>query len=81
MVSTGEDAGDDPNGQSQAGVAALVARMRRDIADLERLVVDMPPHHAGGTRRGTEERLDDLRAALLRAEATARGGATDRSGT
>lgn len=81
MVSTGEDAGDDPNGQAQASVAALVARMRRDIADLERLVVDMPPHHAGGTRRGTEERLDDLRAALHRAEATARGTTSDRSGT
>lgn len=43
-------------------------RLRRDIADLERLMVDMPPHHAGGTRRAAEERLDDLRRMLRRAE-------------
>jgi len=42
----------------------VVARLRRDIADLERLMTDMPPHHAGGTRRGAEERLEDLRRAL-----------------
>ena len=43
-------------------------RLRRDIADLERLMVDMPPHHAGGTRRSAEERLEDLRRALRSAE-------------
>jgi hypothetical protein len=42
--------------------------LRAAIADLERLLIDMPPHHAGGTRRGAEERLEDLRAALRRAE-------------
>jgi len=46
-----------------------VEQLRRDVADLERLMVDMPPHHAGGTRRAAEERLDDLRRALRRAEA------------
>jgi hypothetical protein len=54
--------------------ADLVARLRRDIADLERLMVDMPPHHAGGTRRSASERLDDLRSALARVE---RGTDTD----
>lgn len=44
-----------------------VARLERDIADLERLIVDMPPHHAGGTRRGAEERLEDLRRSLRQA--------------
>jgi len=44
--------------------AARVERLRRDIADLERHLVDMPPHHAGGTRRAAEERLEDLRRAL-----------------
>jgi len=39
-------------------------RLRRDIADLERHLVDMPPHHAGGTRRAAEERLEDLKRAL-----------------
>ena len=53
--------------------ATTVARLRRDIADLERLLVDMPPHHAGGTRRTAEERLDDLRRALERAQAAAGG--------
>ncbi len=48
--------------------------LRRDIADIERLMVDMPPHHAGGTRHATEERLDDLRRALRRAIADAEGG-------
>ena len=43
-------------------------RLRRDIADLERLMVDMPPHHAGGTRRATEERIDELRRTLHRME-------------
>ncbi len=43
-------------------------KLRREIADIERLMVDMPPHHAGGTRRATEERLDDLRRALHRIE-------------
>jgi hypothetical protein len=51
-----------------------VERLRRDIADLERLMVDMPPHHAGGTRRSAEERLDDLRRALHRAQRSADGG-------
>ena len=45
-----------------------VERLRRDVADLERLLVDMPPHHAGGTRQAAEERLDDLRRALRLAE-------------
>lgn len=47
-----------------ADAAARIERLRRDIADLERHLVDMPPHHAGGTRRGAEERLEDLRRAL-----------------
>lgn len=80
-MTTGEDTGHDLGGRSRADAAATAARIRRDIADLERLVVDMPPHHAGGTRRGTEERLDDLRAALQRAEAATRGATSDRSGT
>jgi hypothetical protein len=46
-------------------------QLRRDVADLERLMVDMPPHHAGGTRRAAEERLDDLRRALRQAESEA----------
>ena len=54
--------------------AARIERLRRDIADLERHLVDMPPHHAGGTRRGAEERLEDLRRALrdTQADMTAR---------
>jgi hypothetical protein len=40
-----------------------------DLADLERHLVDMPPHHAGGTRRAAEERLEDLRRELARARA------------
>ena len=51
-----------------------VDRLRRDIADLERLMVDMPPHHAGGTRRAAEERLDDLRRALHRLESQRTSG-------
>ena len=47
-----------------AEAAARRERLRRDIADLERHLVDMPPHHAGGTRRAAEERLEDLRRAL-----------------
>jgi len=50
-------------------VSRSIEHLRRDIADLERLLVDMPPHHAGGTRRATDERLDDLHRALRRAEA------------
>jgi hypothetical protein len=42
--------------------------VRSDIADLERLLVDVPPHHGSGTRRSLEERLDDLRAELDRME-------------
>jgi len=45
-----------------------VERLRGQIADLERHLVDMPPHHAGGTRRTAEERLEDLRRELRRAE-------------
>jgi hypothetical protein len=52
-------------------VSRSIEELRRDIADLERLLVDMPPHHAGGTRRATDERLDDLRRALRRAETEA----------
>jgi hypothetical protein len=44
--------------------ADVVERLRSDIADIERLMVDMPPHHAGGTRSAAEERLEDLRRAL-----------------
>lgn len=51
-----------------ADTAAHIERLRRDIADLERHLVDMPPHHAGGTRRGAEERLEDLRRALRDAQ-------------
>jgi hypothetical protein len=47
--------------------AGAIERLRHDIADLERLMVDMPPHHAGGTRSAAEERLEDLRRALARA--------------
>lgn len=42
------------------------AELRADIADLERLLVDVPPHHGAGTRRSLEERLDDLRMQLHR---------------
>jgi hypothetical protein len=49
--------------------AGAIARLRSDIADLERLMVEMPPHHAGGTRRAAEERLEDLRRALRSAQA------------
>jgi len=49
-------------------VSRSLDQLRRDVADLERLLIDMPPHHAGGTRRAAEERLDDLRDALRRAE-------------
>jgi hypothetical protein len=49
----------------------LVARLERDVADLERLMVDMPPHHAGGTRRSAEDRLEDLRSELRRARRAA----------
>jgi hypothetical protein len=45
-----------------------------DLADLERLLVDMPPHHAGGTRRAAEERLEDLRRELARARALENDG-------
>jgi hypothetical protein len=51
------------------GPEASVEGLERQIADLERLMVDMPPHHAGGTRRSAEERLEDLRIALRRARA------------
>jgi hypothetical protein len=55
----------------------LVARLQRDIADLERLMVDMPPHHAGGTRRSAEERIEDLRRELTRARAAVSGQGDD----
>lgn len=51
--------------------AARVERLLLDIADLERHLVDMPPHHAGGTRRAAEERLEDLRRALRDARRSA----------
>jgi hypothetical protein len=71
-----------PAGGSAGGTAAeTVARLRREIADLERLMVDMPPHHAGGTRHGAEERLDDLRSALQRAERATRTTKDDGGGT
>jgi hypothetical protein len=57
-------------------VSERIEQLRRDVADLERLMVDMPPHHAGGTRRAAEERLDDLRGALRRAIDGADGGTT-----
>jgi hypothetical protein len=47
-------------------VSRTEAELRADIADLERLLVDVPPHHGAGTRRSLEERLDDLRAELRR---------------
>ena len=65
----------------QAAAAAAIARLRTQIADLERLMVDIPPHHAGGTRRGAEERLDDLRVALQRAERMQRAGTNTRDVT
>lgn len=52
-----------------------IERLERDITDLERLMIDMPPHHASGTRRSAEERLEDLRRALSRARRTDDGGA------
>jgi hypothetical protein len=56
--------------------AAALERLRLDIADLERHLVDMPPHHAGGTRSAAQERLEDLRRALRKAQATAGGEAS-----
>ena len=56
-----------------AEATARIGRLRRDIADLERHLVDMPPHHAGGTRRAAEERLEDLRRALRDARGDAGG--------
>jgi hypothetical protein len=53
------------------------ASIRADLADLERLLVDMPPHHAGGTRVSAREQLDELRAELRRAEAIAAGPPVD----
>ncbi|MEY3073181.1 MAG: hypothetical protein RLZZ353_1377 [Actinomycetota bacterium] len=51
------------------------AELRADIADLERHLVDVPPHHGSGTRRALEERLDDLRAELHRRTRAADGAA------
>jgi hypothetical protein len=64
---------------SRRTTAAAVERIRQEIADLERLMVDMPPHHAGGTRRGAEERLEDLRVALRRAVQRLDDAPADRS--
>jgi hypothetical protein len=47
-------------------VSRSEAELRADIADLERLLVDVPPHHGAGTRRALQERLDDLRTELRR---------------
>lgn len=55
---------------------SAAARLERDIADLERLMVDMPPHHAGGARRSAEERLEELRRALHSARRTGDGRGT-----
>jgi hypothetical protein len=49
------------------------ATIRAELADLERLTVDMPPHHAGGTRASARDRIDVLRDELWRAEAMAAG--------
>lgn len=65
----------------RAAAAVAVARLRTQIADLERLMVDIPPHHAGGTRRSAEERLDDLRVELQRAERMQRAGTGERDVT
>jgi len=54
-------------------VKERIEQLRRDVADLERLMVDMPPHHAGGTRQAAEERLDDVRRELRRALDEAEG--------
>jgi len=42
--------------------------VRADIADLERLLIDVPPHHASGTRRSLDEQIEDLWAELRRLE-------------
>jgi hypothetical protein len=55
-------------------VSRTEAELRADIADLERLLVDVPPHHGAGTRRSLEERLDDLRAELHRLRTAQRDG-------
>lgn len=65
----------------RAAAAVAVARLRTQIADLERLMVDIPPHHAGGIRRSAEERLDDLRVELQRAERMQRAGTGERDVT
>jgi hypothetical protein len=44
------------------------AVVRADIADLERLLVDVPPHHASGTRRSLDEQIEDLRTELRHLE-------------
>ncbi|MGA1077518.1 MAG: hypothetical protein ACO3VG_00825 [Nitriliruptoraceae bacterium] len=51
------------------------AELRADIADLERHLVDAPPHPGRGPRRALEERLDDLRAELHRRTRSADGAA------
>ena len=66
---------------TRAAAAVAGARLRTQIADLERLMADIPPHHAGGTRRSAEERLDDLRVALRRAERMQRAGTGERDMT
>lgn len=52
----------------QVGPSRTPTMVRSDITDLERLLVDVPPHHGSGTRRSLEEQLDDLRAELRRME-------------
>jgi predicted transcriptional regulator len=64
---TGDARGDARDDATGGARDAVVERLRRDISDLERHLVDMPPHHAGGTRRAAEERLEDLQQDLARA--------------
>jgi molybdate-binding protein len=56
---------------SRAPSPRTPSRVRADIADLERLLVDVPPHHASGTRRSLDEQLEDLRSELRRLEGRA----------
>jgi hypothetical protein len=57
------------------------AQIRTDIADLQRLMVDVPPHHGSGTRRALEERLEDLQRELRRAERPDPARASGATGT
>lgn len=40
-----------------------------ELAELRRHLVDVPPHHGGGTRSALEERIRGLEAELARLEA------------